>query len=249
MSALMVLLGLVVGSFLNVCIYRIPRGTSLVFPKSHCPFCKHALSSWDLVPVFSYIFSLGRCRYCNTSISTRYVLVELFSASIFFVTFFFMGNSPYLLKYLIFFSLLLIIFFIDLEHKIIPDELVLFLLLWGMVWQVLYPERGWMEAAGGALLGGGFLLLTAVISRGGMGGGDIKLMFASGFYLGIGMTGLALFLSFTGGAAVGLALLTIKMIRRNEYIPFGPFLTLGIISTVLWGSHLIEMYLRWVGLN
>ena len=248
MLIFMILSGLLVGSFLNVCIHRIPRGESVVFYSSYCPFCKHDLDAFDLVPVFSYLFNGGKCRHCKTFISPRYVLVELITSVIFVITFINLGCSTFLVKYLLFYSLLIIIFFIDLEHKIIPNKLVIFLLIWGVCWQLFLPERSWWESIGGALLGGGFLLLIAVISGGGMGGGDIKLMFAAGLYLGTALTGLALFLSFLGGAGVGLILLTFGFKKRKDYIPFGPFLTLGIFIAVLWGNCILEIYMRWAWL-
>lgn len=249
MVALMVLSGLLMGSFLNVCIYRFPRGESVVFNSSHCPVCKHNLNVSDLIPVLSFFIIRGKCRYCKTLLSPRYVLVELFTAAIFAITFINLGYSPYLVKYVLVFSLLVVVFSIDLEHKIIPNKLVILLLIWGICWQLVSPERIWLDAVGGAFLGGGFLLLAAVVSRGGMGGGDIKLMFAAGLYMGTALTGLALFLSFIGGALVGLTLIIFGIKTRKDYIPFGPFLTLGIFVTVLWGSCIMEMYLGWVGMH
>lgn len=236
-------LGTIIGSFLNVCIYRLPREESTVTKFSYCPGCRHRLYSRDLVPLFSYLFLGGRCRYCGALISPRYILVETFTGILYVLALAEMGLEPLLLKYLVIFSLLVVIIFIDLDHKIIPNPLVAALLSWGLLWQVLDPEITWAGALAGALLGGGSLLLVAVVSRGGMGGGDIKLMLAAGFFLGPALTTLALFLGFFSGALVGVALILLKKVTRKDYIPFGPFLSAGIIVAALWGQELVAIYL------
>lgn len=243
-----ILLGLVIGSFLNVCIFRFPRGESIVYTPSHCPSCGMRLNVFDLVPVLNYLFLKGRCRYCNIKISLRYPFIELLTAAVFCITYLNMGLSIYLVKYLFFFFSLIIIIFIDLDHEIIPNELVMLILFWGFIWQLVRPEISFFEALGGSLIGGGTLLFIALLSRGGLGGGDIKLMFAAGLYLGPVMTGLALFISFLSGAVTGILLILFKIKKRREFIPFGPFLSLGIFIAVLWGLNMVNGYMRLTGL-
>ncbi len=249
MPILILLLGLLFGSFLNVCIYRLPREEFVFNYPSHCPECKRKLGLLDLIPLLSYIILEGKCRYCEVSISPRYPVVEILTGIVFLTTYMSIGFHPGLIKYLFFFSVLIVVFFIDLDHKIIPNSLVLVILTWGILWQIFWPEISWVESLSGALLGGGFLLVLAVISRGGMGGGDIKLMFAAGFYLGPFLTSTALFIGFFSGAAVGIALILLKIKKRKDYIPFGPFLSLGIFLAVLWGRDIIDVYLSFIGLH
>ena len=236
-------LGAVIGSFLNVCIYRFPRGESVVQPPSHCPQCGQRLKSMDLVPIFSYLWQKGKCRYCGVRVSPRYLLVEALTGILFMLTFFAIGFNIELIKYLVLFSVLIIISFIDLDYQIIPNRLVLFVFLWGFSWQIFRPQISWGQALGGALLGGGFLLLVLLLSRGGMGGGDVKLLLAAGFYLGPVLTGLALFISVFAGALLGLGLILLKLKKRKDAVPFGPFLSLGILTAALWGGDIFRWYL------
>lgn len=246
MLFLFFIFGLLIGSFLNVCIYRFPRGESVVGPPSHCPQCDQRLRAMDLVPIFSYLWQKGKCRYCGVKISPRYLLVEGLTGILFVLTFLIIGFNIVLLKYLVLFSVLIVISFIDLDYMIIPDRLVLFIFLWGFVWQIFAPQISWGEALGGALLGGGFLLLVTVLSGGGMGGGDVKLLLAAGFYLGPVLTGLALFISVLVGGLVGLGLILLKIKKRKDPIPFGPFLCLGILAATLWGAELIRWYVTFL---
>ncbi len=242
------LFGIIIGSFLNVCIYRTPREETVLHRYSHCPHCRTRLKALDLVPVLSYFLLRGKCRYCSTKISPRYPLIEVFTGLIFLIVYLSMGTSSLTIKYLFLASALIVVTFIDMEHQIIPDKVVLVILAWGIIWQLFWPEILWVNALGGAFLGGGMLLLAAIISKGGMGGGDIKLMFAAGFYLGISHTALALFLGFLSGSIIGIALIVLKIKKRKEPIAFGPFLSLGIFITILWGAKIINTYLQLVGL-
>jgi len=243
MVFLIVVMGLLIGSFLNVCIHRIPKGETVIYNPSHCNSCNSKLGILDLIPVISYIFLKGKCRYCGKGIKIDYPMVELLTAVVFLTTYLHIGFNALLIKYLILFSVLIVITFIDLEHQIIPNRLTFFILIWGILWQIFYQELFWYQAAGGAILGGGLLLLAAIVSRGGMGGGDIKLMFAAGFILGIPATALALFLSFLIGSIIGLTLILLRIKSRKDPIPFGPFLSLGIFIAVLWGHEIIKIYL------
>lgn len=243
MAAIFFILGLLIGSFLNVCIYRIPRNEGIIYNTSHCTNCGHRLGALDLIPILSYFFLKGKCRYCETGIKIRYPMVELLTGLIFLLIYFKIGYNIYLIKYLTIFSIIIVITFIDIDIQIIPDKLVILLLLWSVVWQIFQSEISWLQALGGAILGGGPLLLAAVVSKGGMGGGDIKLMFAAGFFLGIPFTALALFISFLAGSIIGITLISLGIKTRKDPIPFGPFLAIGILISVFWGARIIEAYL------
>jgi len=244
MTFFITIMGLLIGSFLNVCIHRMPKRESIIYNPSHCNSCNTNLEVLDLIPLISFILFKGKCRYCGEGIKVRYPIVELLTGGIFLITYLYIGFNMLLIKYLILFSALIVITFIDLEHQVIPNKLVFFIIIWGIIWQLLYPELFWYQAVGGAILGGGLLLLAAIISRGGMGGGDIKLMFAAGFILGISGTALALFLSFLAGSIIGLVLILLRIKGRKDPIPFGPFLSLGIFIAALWGYEIINIYVN-----
>ncbi len=244
MLIVVTILGLAVGSFLNVCIYRIPLKETVVYKSSSCPHCSAKLKVVDLVPLISYVALKGKCRYCKKRISLLYPSLELLTAVTFVASYLLLGNSIFLVKYLFLFSVLIIITFVDLEYQAIPNNLIVILLLWATLWQLLYPEISLGKAFSGAALGGGLLLLIAVISKGGMGGGDIKLMFVMGLYLGLSLTALALFLGFLSGSVIGLILIVLRYKTRKDPIPFAPFLTVGIISATLWGYNIIDYYIN-----
>ena len=188
------LIGLCIGSFLNVIIYRLPRGESFALNRSHCPVCGETLAWYDLVPVFSYLLLLGRCRACAAPISPRYLFVELLSGLITAVLFFYFGTTAVFVKYLFLCLLLMVVFFIDLEHYIIPNSLVLTGLIGGIVLNAAAGDVGFISALIGMLVTSGFLLIVALVSRGGIGGGDIKLAAVTGLFLGWPLGPLGLFL-------------------------------------------------------
>lgn len=227
-----------------MCACRIPRQQTVVYGSSYCPKCEHPLGIWDLIPVLSFILLKGNCRYCHAPISRRYPLVEILTGTVFAVAYLRLGAYLLLIKYLVLFSVLIVISLIDLDWQIIPNELVILILGWGLLWQFIRPELSWGQLLMGGLTGGGILLLIAIISRGGMGGGDIKLMFAAGLILGGPGTLLALFLAFVTGALGGGLLLASGLKGRKEPISFGPFLAFGIVTASLWGEQLIRFYLN-----
>jgi len=235
--------GLVFGSFFNVCIYRLPLGMSVAFPPSHCPACDHALSPLDLVPVASYLVLRGKCRYCGGRISLWYPLVELLTGIIFLLIYRRYGLSISSLYYIILASFLIIISYIDIDHGIIPDRLVLAGLAAGVAIQLLTAPRPLADAALGFLAGGLPLLGLAVVSNGGMGGGDIKLAAMFGWYLGWKLTLLALFAGFLSGGVYGIALvLAGRRKLKGGTIPFGPFLALGAMTALLFGQEILVWY-------
>lgn len=238
------ILGLVIGSFLNVCIWRLPRGESIIYPPSHCPSCGHALHWRDLVPVFSYLALRGRCRYCEARISPRYPLVEALTGGLFLFLGWHYGLSPRLPAALVLVCVLEVAAFVDLEHQRIPNSLVLFGAVAGVVLNLLGGGPGWLEMALGALAGGGVLWLVAVASREGMGGGDVKLAAMAGLYLGWRSALVGLFLGVLGGGVVAAALLAARRLGRRDPMPFGPFLAVGFWVALVWGEELLAWYLH-----
>lgn len=247
---LFAILGLAVGSFLNVCIDRLPRNESIVIPPSHCEACQHKLSAKDLIPVFSYLWLRGRCRYCQTSLPQRLFWVELATGLIFAFLYWYYGLSPELGVMIFYACLFIIIFVIDLEHglilnKVVYPSMVLALLLALYPWPWLNESiamRVAYAALGGAI---GFVifLLIALISRGGMGWGDVKLAALVGLATGFPLVFLAIIMGAILGGIVAVALVIAKKRKRRQTIPFGPFLALAAMVTLLWGINILSWYL------
>jgi len=243
MNILLLILFLIFGSFLNVCIYRIPRNESISFPPSHCPACSHRLGFWDLFPIVSYTFLRGRCRYCGERISIQYPLVEFLTATLLLLLYLKYGFSINFLKYSILTLLLIVVSFIDYHHKIIPNRLILIGLITGLISNTLYNFKGnILNGTIGLLIGGGLFLIIALVTRGAMGGGDIKLMAVLGLWLGWKEILLVSFLSFIVGAVISLVLLGLKIKGRKDYIPFGPFISIGAFVTIYYGTEILNWY-------
>lgn len=247
MTLLIFIYGLIIGSFLNVCIYRIPRGENIAWPGSHCPTCSHSLSWYDNIPLFSYLVLKGKCRYCKSGISAQYPVVESLNAVLYIIMYFRFGFGVDFIFYSLMSSVLLAIIFIDLKEMIIPDSLVLSILVLSVIHKTvnyfLYgisPEI--INSFLGLLLAGGMFTAIVLISRGGMGGGDVTLMGALGFVLGFENILLNIFVSFVLGAIISIALLAAKIKTRKDPIPFGPFIVLGFFITSLWGKVIINWY-------
>lgn len=241
-------LGLFVGSFLNVCIHRLPRGQSIVMPPSHCPACGKTLGFVELIPLVSFCWQRGRCRSCRVKISWRYPGVELLTGLLFAILYRHFG-LPEVLWQAVFYSILVAIFFIDWEHELIPNALVAALLLLTAAVQLFMPQISFFAALGGGVLGGGLFLLLAILSKGGMGGGDIKLMTVLGLWFGWQQTILLIFLAFFSGGIVAVLLLLLKIKKRKDAVPFGPFLVLSAFIVGMWGKQIITWYLRFSGLS
>ncbi|NMA14812.1 MAG: prepilin peptidase [Clostridia bacterium] len=237
------LFGLLVGSFLNVCIYRIPRGESIVWPPSHCALCGVKLKPIDLVPLAGFLLLRGRCRYCQGKISGRYPLVELLTGALFALIFHMYGGQPALVTLLFLTALLLVISFIDIDYYRIPNSLIIFGFVGGIVFQIFASFVPVKDAFLGLFVGGGLLFLIALCSRGGMGGGDIKLAALIGFFLGWRMILMVLFGAAFFASLVGLMLIAGKRKTRKDPIPFGPFLGIGAFLALVWGEQLMGLYL------
>ncbi|MDA8106848.1 MAG: prepilin peptidase [Nitrospiraceae bacterium] len=244
--------GLVIGSFLNVCIFRIPRNISIVFPSSRCPSCNHPIRAWDNIPVISYMILGGRCRHCGAKISLQYPFVEALNAFFYVAVFWRYGFGWDSGVYAVFCSSLLVITFVDLEFQIIPDRITLPGIVIGIVaGSLLMPDPfmrttllGYKASVIGLLSGGGFFYLVAVLSRGGMGGGDIKMMAMVGALMGWKTVLLTTFLGSLSGSMVGIFLMIFRGRGRKAKIPFGPFLALGAVITLFFGEEILAWYLH-----
>lgn len=245
------LFGAVVGSFLNVVIHRLPRGESLSFPPSHCPRCDTPIRPWDNVPVVSYLLLRGRCRGCAGPISWRYPLVELAMAGLSLGAWLRFGPSAPFGVYFVFLAGLVAITGIDFDHKIIPDSLSLGGTVLGLAASFV-TGVGWQASLGGALLGGGLLLAVAlgyyaVTRREGMGLGDAKLLAAIGAFLGWQAVLFTVFVSSVVGSVVGLSMAGLQRSDLRFEVPYGPFLALGAVLYLFWGSELVRWYLTAFG--
>ncbi|MCO1600069.1 prepilin peptidase [Desulfosporosinus nitroreducens] len=251
LSILSMLLGLIIGSFLNVVIYRVPRGESIVSPGSHCPACGHALRPWELIPVLSFIIQKGQCRECQARISWRYPAIELLTGILFFLTAYVSIDSGVhparLVLNLAFVAALIALSFIDLDTFRLPDVLTLPLLGIGVLGAFLIPGSpgGW-ESVLSALGAGGVFLLIALAYPQGMGLGDVKLVAALGAFLGFPAIFLSVFSGSFIGALAGIFLLITGQKRFRQQIPFGPYLALGAIFTLLWGTQIFDWYWTWI---
>jgi leader peptidase (prepilin peptidase)/N-methyltransferase len=240
---LILLMGLIIGSFLNVCIDRIPQGKSVIYPPSHCESCGKSLKPIELIPLISYLLLRGRCRHCGTSLSWRYPGLELLTGFIFFLVYYFTPLGVRLLPYLTLSSILIVISFIDLDHFRIPSSLILTGLFAGIISNTIWPFIDFFDAFLGFITGGGILLFIALVSKGGMGGGDVKLGAMIGFFLGWKQALLTIFIGAIFAATVGVIFIIGKKRSRKEAIPFGPFLSLGALISLIWGEKLVFWYI------
>ncbi len=238
----LILFGLCLGSFLNVCIYRIPKGKSIINPPSSCVNCGKRIVGIYLVPILGYIISGCKCFNCKTKISLRYPIMEITSAIIALIIYHTSGSIIETIYLYNFFMVLLAITIIDLEEMIIPDEFIIYLLVCGVLYH-LYTLNfaNFLPALGIGMV----FFLIAVVSKGGMGGGDVKYSFIMGLYLGLVNGILATFLAFFIGGIVGIVLL-LKGDSKKKAIPFAPFLVLGTVIAHFWGTEIIMIYLNWV---
>lgn len=241
-------LGAVIGSFLNVCIYRIPLGESIMFPPSFCPECKNKIKSYDNIPIVGYLLLSGRCRSCNVSISPQEPFIEALSGFFAVLVFYKFGATTDALLYFLFISVLIIIAFIDLRHQIIPDELTLSGIIVGLGSSFFLKDLTFLDSLLGILGGGGALFLVSYMYekvRGieGMGGGDIKLVSMLGAFLGWKAVILTIFIGSFIGAVIGLVIMLIENKDLKYAVPFGPFLAAGAVFCLFLGKDFIALYL------
>ncbi len=248
--------GLVIGSFLNVCIYRIPRNLSIIFPSSRCPACNNEIRAWDNIPVVSYLLLGGKCRNCRTKISLRYPLVEALNAFLYAAVVWRYGIGWISVIFAVLCSSLVVITFIDLDFQIIPDRITLAGIPIGLLAGSLILPDPFMRAASlgyvasfiGALSGFLFFFLIAELSyrllkQEGMGGGDVKMMSMVGAFMGWKAVLLTTFMGSLAGSLIGIFLMIVKGRGRRAKIPFGPFLALGALITLFFGQEILLWYL------
>ena len=244
--------GLLIGSFLNVCIHRMPRGESIVFPASKCPSCGKPIRAWDNVPVLSYLILGGKCRSCKTSISLRYPLVEALNATLWVLVYMRFDTGWHLPVLLAFVSSLVVITLIDLDFQIIPDSISLPWVVIGLVaGATVLPDPflraeplGWANSLIGAVSGIVLFLIIVIASRGGMGMGDVKMMGMVGAVTGWKGVLLTTFAGSVTGAVAGVLLVLFRGGGRKTKVPFGPFLALGSLISLMLGQELLRWYLH-----
>ncbi len=243
-------IGLCIGSFLNVCIYRMPREISVAMPPSHCPKCEHKIQWYENIPLLSYLFLRGKCSDCKVRIPWRYPAVEAFTGFTAVATFLHYGFTPVAGVYFVFFCALITLSVIDYDFKIIPDEISVGGMVVGLILSFLIPQlhgtdERWLalgHSISGILIGGGVLYLTAILGdfvfrRESMGGGDIKLLGMAGALLGWKYAVLTFFIAPFFAMGPGLIQL---MRKKNSEIPYGPFLSMALVVAMVWGDALLE---------
>jgi|SRR5579862_263500 len=243
------ILGTLIGSFLNVCIFRLPANESIVSPPSRCPACGTSVRYRDNIPIISYLLLRGRCRACGSPISPRYPAVEALTGVLFVCVLYRFGPLPAVAVYASFVAALIVVSFIDLDHQIIPDVISLPGIAVGLALSALGYGPPLLDSAVGVLVGGGLLWgvaigYHAVTGREGMGGGDIKLLAMIGAFLGWKNTLVTLVLGSLGGALVGIGLILLRGDDSRVPIPFGPFLALGALGALFFGDPLLRWYLN-----
>jgi len=238
------LIGTAVGSFLNVCIDRLPEGQSLLHPASHCSACQHRLTPKDLIPVFSYLWLRGRCRYCQAPIPRRVLWVELGTGLVFAFLWWQYGLTPELGVMCFYFCLLAVIMVIDLERGVILNKVVYPAGAIALIIGAFTSNPGIAKVLIGGGLGLVTMLLVALVYRGGIGWGDVKMAGLVGLLTGFPLILVSLLLAVVSGGIVATVLLLFKVKQRKQTIPFGPFLSLGAVLTLLWGASILDWYLQ-----
>jgi leader peptidase (prepilin peptidase)/N-methyltransferase len=239
--------GLVVGSFLNVVIHRLPKEQSVVTPGSRCPVCLTPIRPWDNIPVLSFLILRGRCRACGHPISWRYPAVEVLTALLFAGTVHRFGVAPMTAVLLAFLAGLVVVSFIDLDHHIIPNVVTLPGIPLGLVAGALLDAPPLLDRLLGTLAGAGFLYLvlfygSVFYGQDAMGEGDLNLIALIGAFLGWRGVIVTILVGCLVGSAVGLSLIALRRIGRRQHIPFGPFLSLGAVVALFWGEALVRWY-------
>jgi len=240
------MVGAVVGSFLNVCIFRLPEGRSIIRPSSHCPHCQKPIRFYDNIPLVSFIVLKGKCRDCGGKISWQYPVVEFLTAVLCAALFHSFGFSWMGLVFFVFVCVLIVVAFIDLEHQIIPDVITLPGIPLFFLLAVLVVKVPWKEALLGVLIGGGVLFAIAfayekIAKREGMGGGDIKLLAMIGGFLGWKSLIFVLLFSSLVGALVGIGIMIAKKQDMKYAVPFGPFLAAAAVAYIFWGDAFMRL--------
>ena len=246
---LMGIVGAVIGSFLNVCIYRLPRGESIVWPASACPHCHRALDWFENIPILAWLVLRARCRTCGGRISVRYPIVETLTAALFAGAAWYYGPSLLLVSRLVFGSALIVLFAIDLEHHLLPNVITLPGIVVGLAFSFL-TEPGWVDSMIGILVGGGILFLIGeayyrLRHEEGLGMGDVKMLAMIGAFLGWPLTLVTLVMASFAGSIIGLLLIVSGRGGMKYALPFGTFLAMGAALAATVGGPFLDWYLRY----
>lgn len=241
------MMGSVFGSFLNVCIYRIPRNISIIFPSSFCPNCKKQIPFYYNIPIFGYLSLKGKCKYCKEKISPRYPIVEAISG-IFAILCYYNWDSYIAIIHYLFLSSLIVISFIDIDFQIIPDIISIPAIVISIFLSVFVFDRSIFITLIATIIGGGIFLVIGksyelIAKKEGLGGGDVKLMAFFGAYLGLKSIFFIIFVSSLVGTIYGLSLIILQGKKTSHAIPFGPFLSFGALLYLFFGEVLIKWYL------
>ncbi|WP_034870112.1 prepilin peptidase [Clostridium lundense] len=245
------IMGSIIGSFLNVCIYRIPREESLAYPSSHCPKCNNKLKWRDLIPIISYMFLKGKCRYCKEKIGVRYPLIELFTGIVYLIVAIEYGVSLNYLKYVTLLSILIVISFIDMQTMDVYFSITVTGVIFGLIFLVTqgilqnYILKDYIYYILGGIVPAGIISLIILLT-GGMGWGDVEICFISGIFLGLKRSLLMFLLSFIIGTVISLGLILCEKKTRKDPIPFGPFIALGTLCTLIFGDNILLWYLSFI---
>ncbi|SHJ71521.1 type 4 prepilin peptidase 1 . Aspartic peptidase. MEROPS family A24A [Clostridium cavendishii DSM 21758] len=238
------IIGVVIGSFLNVCIYRIPNEESIVSPPSHCGSCNHKLAAKDLVPIFSYLFLKGRCRYCKEKVSIRYLLVELFTGIVFLAIYEKYGLALITVKYILAASIMIVISLIDFDTTDVYQEVTHFGIGVAVIFDAIeiFKYNGDFKNYLIAVLIAGITFGIIVYLICGMGAGDLDIALIGSLFLGWKLTIFMILTSFILGGIIGVILVLLKIKSKKDYIPFGPYIGMGFLLAIFIGSTIIEKY-------
>ncbi|MGM0900242.1 MAG: prepilin peptidase [Bacillota bacterium] len=243
MYAILFIYGITLGSFYNVVGLRVPAGKSIIYPGSSCPTCGHKLKAWELIPVLSYFIQGGKCRGCQSRISPIYPSIEFLTGVLFATAPLVVGWNLELITTLTLISLFIIIFVSDIAYMIIPDKVLLVFAGIFLLERIFIPLTPWLDTVLGAVVGFVLLLVIALVSKGGMGGGDIKLFALIGFVVGTKTLLLSFFFSTLLGAVIGLIGMSLGLVKKGKPIPFGPFIAVGTLIAYYFGDTLVQAYL------
>ena len=243
-KSIIFILGLMIGSFLNVVIYRVPKAESILISRSYCPNCETQLKWYDLIPVLSFLSTKGKCRYCGQNISWQYPVVELITGVLFLGLYLKFGITVQFGALLILISLLIASSIIDYQLQIIPNKITYFGIILGLIFSLIFDYISIKLALLGLIIPAGFLLLIALITKGGMGIGDVKFAAMIGTFIGPKLTLIGIFLGALLGSIIGLVLLLLGKKTRKSKLPFGPLIAIGSIVMIFWGQKMINWYLE-----
>lgn len=244
MAIIIFLFGLIIGSFLNVCIFRIPAGESIAFPPSHCSKCKRNLKAIDLIPVLSYLFLGGKCRYCKTKISIRYPLVELLTGFLYLGVYEYYGISFFMIKYLVLITFLIVISLIDYDTQDVYAVTTYPAILLGIIFALIekfYFGESILNYILGCLIAAGIIFLISKLT-GAMGSGDIEIHAIAGIFLGWKLAIINVFLSFIIGGVWAISEILLRKKKREDYIAFGPAIGISTIILIFFGNIILPMY-------